>query len=305
MKRKIYIPLLLILINELTLGAQDLDKMLLSIAADSTPDYVYGTFKGTTIINCQSVEVPGHNDLQFIISHRFGAINSGIYNLFGLDQGTTRIGFEYGLKDVLSFSVGRSSYDKTYDGGVKFKFLRQQTGLKNIPVTLSLFSAVFINTLRSQDPEQTNPASSRLSYTTQLLAARKFGKHLSLQLAPSWVHFNLVEAEEDQTDVFAIGAGGRFKLAPKIALTSDYFYLLPGTTADDYANTFSLGFDFETGGHVFQVHFTNSQLMFAPGYIARTEGKWSEGDIFIGFNIYRVFSLDRKNRSPKQTNSEQ
>jgi hypothetical protein len=305
MKKKVFIPLLLILLKELTLGAQDLDKLLGSIASDSTPNYVYGTFKGTTIINCQSVEVPGHNDLQFIISHRFGAVNTGIYDLFGLDQGTTRIGFEYGLKDIVSFSIGRSSYDKTYDGGIKFKFLRQQTGLKNIPVTLSLYSAIFIKTLRPQDPEQANPASSKLSYTTQLLAARKFGKRLSPQLAPSWVHFNLVENAEDQTDIFAIGAGGRYKVTPKIALTGDYFYLLPGQAADDYANTLSLGVDFETGGHVFQVHFTNSQLMFAPGYIARTEGKWSEGDIFIGFNIYRIFSLDRKNKNPKQTYPEE
>ena len=286
----------MIILPEMIISSQDLDKLLVNISADSTPNYVYGTFKGTTIINCQSVEVPGNNDLHLIISHRFGAVNTGLYNFFGLDQGTTRLGLEYGLKDIISFSIGRSSYEKTYDGGLKVKLLRQQTGAKNIPVTLAVYSAIFIETLKWQDPERENLFSSRLSYSTQLLLARKFGKRLSLQLTPSFVHFNLVETTMDQNNVFAAGVGGRYKITPKTALTGDYFYLLPGQTADDYANTLSLGFDFETGGHVFQIHFTNSQLMFAPGYIARTEGKWSEGDIYIGFNIYRVFSLGNKNK---------
>ena len=286
----------MIILPEMIISSQDLDKLLVNISADSTPNYVYGTFKGTTIINCQSVEVPGNNDLHLIISHRFGAVNTGLYNFFGLDQGTTRLGLEYGLKDIISFSIGRSSYEKTYDGGLKVKLLRQQTGAKNIPVTLAVYSAIFIETLKWQDPERENLFSSRLSYSTQLLLARKFGKRLSLQLTPSFVHFNLVETTMDQNNVFAAGVGGRYKITPKTALTGDYFYLLPGQTADDYANTLSLGFDFETGGHVFQIHFTNSQLMFAPGYIARTEGKCSEGDIYIGFNIYRVFSLGNKNK---------
>ena len=297
MKKIILLTVVLLAFPGFILTAQDLEKLLVTISADSTPTYTYGTFKGTTIINGQSVEVPGNNDLLFLISHRFGAVNTGLYNLFGLDQGTTRLGLEYGIKDILSLSFGRSSYEKTYDGAVKVKILRQQTGIKNIPLTVTLYSGIFVETIKWEDPERENLLSSRFSYSTQLLLARKFGNKLSLQLSPSYVHLNLVPTSGDQNNIFAIGFGGRYKLTPKFSLNGEYFYLLPGQTADDYANSLSFGVDIETGGHVFQLHFTNSQLMFAPGYIALTESKWSDGDIFIGFNIYRTFSPGRKGRN--------
>lgn len=297
MKRIIFLPVVFLAFSGLTLPAQDLENILKTITADSAPSYVYGTFKGSTIINGQSVEVPGNNDLNFIISHRFGAVNSGLYNLFGLDQGTTRLGFEYGIKNILSLSFGRSSYEKTYDGAVKFKILRQQTGLKNIPLTVTIYSGIFVETVKWEDPERDNLFSSKLSYSTQMLIARKFGRKLSLQLNPSYVHINLVPTSEDQNNIFAIGFGGRYKITPNLSLSGEYYYLLPGQTADDYANSLSFGVDIGTGGHVFQLHFTNSQLMFAPGYIARTENKWSDGDVFLGFNIYRTFSLFRNGRN--------
>jgi len=275
------------------LPAQDLDKLLGGIITDTIPDYAYGTFKGITIINGQSVEIAGQNDLNFLISHRFGAVNSGLYNLFGLDQGTTRLGFEYGISDILAISLGRSSYEKTYDLGMKLKILRQQKGLRNIPVTLTVYTAGFMKTLKWEDPDRDNLFSSRMAYSTQLLIARKFNSNLSIQLSPSFVHFNLVEAETDQNNVFSAGIGGRYKLARKFSVNGEYYFLFPGKTADDYSDSFSLGFDIETGGHVFQIHFTNSQLMYTPGFIARTDGSWMDGDIFIGFNIYRIFPLGR------------
>jgi len=297
MKKRIFLPVFLFVFSGFILSAQDLDKLLGSISADSTPDYAYGIFKGTTIINGQSVEVPGHNDLHFIISHRFGAVNTGFYNFFGLDQGTTRLGVEYGIKDILSFAFGRSSYEKTYDGGIKVKVLRQQTGIKKIPLTISIYSAIFVETMKWGDPERDNLFSSRLSYSTQLLIARKFSKNLSFQLSPSYVHINLVPTSDDQNNILSLGFGGRYKLGPKFSINGEYYYLLPGEAANDYANSLSFGVDIETGGHVFQLHFTNSQLMFAPGYIARTEGGWSQGDIFIGFNIFRVFHLNKKDKN--------
>jgi len=275
------------------LPAQDLDNLLGGIITDTIPDYAYGTFKGITIINGQSVEIAGQNDLNFLISHRFGAVNSGLYNLFGLDQGTTRLGFEYGISDILAISLGRSSYEKTYDLGMKLKILRQQKGLRNIPVTLTVYTAGFMKTLKWEDPDRDNLFSSRMAYSTQLLIARKFNSNLSIQLSPSFVHFNLVEAETDQNNVFSAGIGGRYKLARKFSVNGEYYFLFPGKTADDYSDSFSLGFDIETGGHVFQIHFTNSQLMYTPGFIARTDGNWMDGEIFIGFNIYRIFPLGR------------
>jgi hypothetical protein len=282
-----------------TVFGQDLDQLLSSISENNTPDYVYGTFKGTTIINGQSTEVPGHMDLQFNISHRFGAINQGIYTLFGIDQGTTRLGFEYGLKDIVGLSIGRSTYEKTYDGAVKVKLIRQQIGLKNIPVTVTLYSAMFINTLKWQYPDRDNLFSSRLSYDVQLLIARKFNKNLSIQITPSYIHKNLVPAPEDQNNIFSMGFGGRYKLTRRFSLNGEYYWLLPGETANNYSNSLGLGFDIESAGHVFQIMATNSQLMFARGFITETEGKWSQGDIFLGFNIYRVFSTGKRDKNKK------
>jgi hypothetical protein len=279
--------------------AQDLDKIIGTISNNNTPDYAFGTFKGTTIVNGQSVEVPGHMDLQFNISHRFGAINQGFYTLFGIDQGTTRLGFEYGLKDIIGLSIGRSTYEKTYDGAIKIKLLRQQTGSKNIPVTVSIYSAIYIKTLKWEQPDRDNLFSSRLSYATQMLIARKFNKNLSLQITPSFIHKNLVPAPEDQNNIFSVGLGGRYKLTRRFSLNGEYYWLLPGATANNYSNSLGLGFDIESAGHVFQIMATNSQLMFARGFITETEGKWSEGDIFFGFNIYRVFSTGRKDQNRK------
>jgi hypothetical protein len=274
--------------------AQDLDQMLSKIAADSTPDLAYGTFKGTMILNGQSVEVPGKADLHFIVSHRFGQVNQGLYGFFGLDQGTTRLGLEYGLFDLASLSLGRSTYEKTVDAGLKVKLLRQQKGIRNIPVTVTLYGSAFIKTLEWEVPERENLFSSRLSYAAQLLIARKFSRRLSLQLSPSFIHINLVPEREDQNNIYSVGAGGRYKITPKFSLNGEYFYLVPGETAEDFTNSLSVGFDIEAGGHVFQIIATNTQAMFAREFIAGTEGKWSEGNIFLGFNIYRVFPINRK-----------
>ncbi|MCF8225334.1 MAG: DUF5777 family beta-barrel protein [Bacteroidales bacterium] len=278
--------------------AQDLDQLLDDLEENNPdPRYVMGTFEGTTIINGQSVELPGAGDLNFRISHRFGAVNLGIYEFFGLDQASTRFAFEYGIKDIASLSIGRSTYEKTYDGAVKIRLLRQQTGIKNIPVTVTVFSEAYVKSIRWDYPERDNLFTSRLSYATQVLVARKFGEIFSLQLSPTYVHKNLVPKPQDQNNIFAMGAGGRLRLTPRFAVNAEYFYLLPGQTAEDYINSLSVGIDIETGGHIFQLQFTNSRAMFARGFVTETTGEWLDGDIFFGFNLYRVFPLGEKRRN--------
>jgi len=296
MKKICGISLLLFLCLFQYSSGQDLDQLLKELSDDNKPNYTYGTFKGTTIINGQSIEVPGESDLRFIISHRFGEIRSGLYDFFGLDQGTTRIGFEYGIKDIASVSVGRNNIDKIYDAGFKLIVLRQQTGLKNVPVSVSFYTSAYINTLKWDIPERENLFSSRLSYMSQILIARKFNQKFSLQITPSFVHKNLVPLPEDQNNIFAIGTGARYKLGKKFSLNGEYYYLLPGKTADDFINNLSLGFDIEAAGHVFQIHATNSQAMFARGFITETTGSWQKGNIYLGFNIYRVFPMKKKEK---------
>ncbi len=256
-----------------------------------TTDYAYATFKTSRVILNHSIQNIAPNEMLLIISHHFGALNSGAYNMFGLDQATIRIGLEYGVNRWLTVGAGRSSYKKMVDGFAKIQLLRQSSGKINMPISLTYFTSMGINTLKWENPDRKNYFSSRLSYVHQLLIARKFSNAFSLQLMPTVVHRNLVSKVADQNDVFAMGAGGRLKLTQRLSVNAEYFYLLPGETADNFENTLSLGLDIETGGHVFQLFFTNATPINENAFITETTGDWFKGDIFFGFNITRTFSF--------------
>jgi hypothetical protein len=285
--------LLAIFFGLLTTASYSQDD-LLSLFGDEeeTIEYEYATFKTTRLVLGQSVENPAPGVLLFLIQHHFGRLNSGAYELWGLDQATIRLGLEYGINDWLAVGVGRGTYQKTFDGFVKAKLLRQSTGLKEMPVTLSYFGSTALNSLRWQEPERNNFFTSRLSFVHQLLLARKFSPGLSLQITPTLVHNNLVPTTEDKNSVFATGIGGRVKLTNRVSLNAEYFYVFPDQIVSRaYDNSFSIGFDVETGGHVFQLFFTNSNPIFERGFITETVGQWTDGDIYFGFNISRVFTI--------------
>jgi hypothetical protein len=294
MAKNLIALVLLFLFNLLPLVAQSLEDVLnQQLVTKSDPEYTMATFKTGRIINGHSVENPELGDLLFLVSHRFGTINTGFYNFFGLDNSSTRLGLTYGITDRFSIELGRATYQKTWDGYLKYKILRQRSGLSPLPFTLSLVLATDVNTLKPVDPERTYTLTNRLSYVTQLLVARKFSPKLSFQLTPTYIHKNLVERKIDQNNIFALGTGARFKITNRISFNAEYYYLLPGQTADDFHNSASLGFDIETGGHVFQLHVTNSQSIIERGFITETAGRWVDGDIRFGFNITRVFGLQR------------
>ncbi len=249
---------------------------MMDLFADEEPkiEYTDATFKTTLLVIGQTVENPPNGNLIFNVQHRFGRINTGWYEWFGLDQANTRLGFQYGINDWLGIGIGRSSYLKTYDAWVKVKILRQSTGLKKMPVTLDYFGSMAISSLKWQYPERENYFSSRISYAHQLLLARKFSRAVSLQLMPSFVHYNLVETASDDNDVWAIGAGGRFKVSNRISINIEYYYILSQQTASMYENPLSLGIDIETGGHVFQLYVSNAEGLIEQHFIARSTGKW-------------------------------
>ncbi|HRY32345.1 MAG TPA: DUF5777 family beta-barrel protein [Bacteroidales bacterium] len=272
-------------------GAQDLLDLL--DEGPAKPEVVTATFKTTRLVNGQSIENPANGVLVFIISHRFGRLNQGAYELFGLDQSTIRFGLEYGVNDRLALGLGRSSYQKTFDGFLKYRILRQSSGKGSMPVSLSLFSSMAINSLKWQVPERKNFQTSRYSYVHQLLLARKFSNRLSLQLTPSLIHKNLVPTEDDKNNLFAAGLGGRFKLTNRTTFNAEYWYLLPDQTTLDVKNCLALGLDVETGGHVFQLMVTNAQPQFERAFITETQGNFFKGDLYFGFNITRVFTLKK------------
>jgi hypothetical protein len=250
-------------------------------------------------MNGHSIERMPEGQLDVRISHRFGTINSGAYNFFGLDQSNIHLGLEYGIFNWLMIGVGRSEYEKTFDGFVKFSCLRQSTGAKVLPVSVSVLSSIALKTFKFPDPSRTNYFTSRLAYTGQILIARKLNAALSVQLTPSYIHRNLVATELDPNDIFAIGAGARVKLTKRISLNGEYYYITNPKTymSQQIYNPLSVGFDIETGGHVFQLFFTNSLGMTEKQFIGGTTGRWKKGDIHFGFNISRVFTL-KKHQKP-------
>lgn len=289
--------MLLLPFSLIPLSGQDLDSMLMELESPPERVYALSTFRSTRLVLGQSSETPVYGDLTFIISHRFGNIQGGLYDFFGMDQAYNRLGFEYGINDRIGLSVGRNSFEKMYDGAFKVRMVRQQKGLRNMPLSLTWYSGIFLNTLRWNDQERENLFSSRLSYVNQMLIARKFSKRLSLQLSPSHIHRNLVKREIDQNDVFAAGFGGKYNFTKKVSINMEYFWLLPGQTASDFQNSFSVGFDFQTGGHVFQLHVSNSQGTNEQDFVTSTTGRWLDGDLFLGFNIYRVFPLGERRKN--------
>ena len=269
---------------------------LLNQDAPKEINYTTATFKSTRIMNGHSIERMPAGQLDFRISHRFGTINSGAYNFFGLDQSNVHFSLEYGITNWVMFGIGRGSYEKTFDGFTKFSILRQSSGAKVMPVSVSFFSSVALKSLKFDNPNITNYFSSRLSYSNQILIARKFNQSFSFQLTPTYVHRNLVTTVLDPNDLWALGAGGRMKLTKRISLNAEYYYLLkpsPDYMSETVYNPLSLGVDIETGGHVFQLFFTNSLAMIEKGFVGETTGRWLHGDIHFGFNLSRVFMLKK------------
>jgi hypothetical protein len=270
------------------------DDLLSLLEEEETTEYINASFKTNRVINFHSLENTAGGVLDFKIGHRFGTLNGGFYELFGLDNATIRLGLDYGISDVFTVGLGRSSYQKTYDGYVKYKWLRQSTGKRNMPISAALLLTSAVQTLAWANPERDNFFSSRLYYTTQLIIGRKFNESFSLQLSPTMVHRNLVRTNTEKNDVYGVGAAGRFKLTKRISVNGEYMYLLPGQVASDIKPSLSLGFDIETGGHVFQLHFTNSTSMIEKGFIAENTNSWADGGIHFGFNVSRVFTIVRK-----------
>lgn len=278
----------------------DEEDLLSLLVSEEEQTYTTATFKTTRIINMHSVENAAAGVMDFRISHRFGFINSGAYDLFGLDQALMRIGFEYGVTDRLMVGFGRSNVNKAYDSFLKYKILRQGSGKRNIPVSVSYFASTVCNTVKWSDPNRDNYFSSRMQYTHQLLIARKFNNDLSLQLTPTLVHKNLVPTVQDKNDILAMGFGGRYKLTQRFSVNGEYIYVLPNQITSTFYNSLSLGVDIETGGHVFQLHLTNSTSMLEPGFITESVGQWKKGGIHFGFNVSRVFTVKDKREKPEE-----
>ncbi|WP_347174807.1 DUF5777 family beta-barrel protein [Polaribacter uvawellassae] len=285
--RKISLTIFLMILS-LQVSAQDLLDVL-DLETPKSNNVVTSTFKGTRIINGHSIENRKNKELEFIISHRFGAINLGFDELFGLDQSNIRFALEYGLNDNLTAGFGRSSFEKTYDVFLKYSLLKQKKGEKSFPFAVSLFGSVAAKTIKDYDPADKRTFKESLFYVGQVLIARKVSPSFSFQITPTYVHRNSVKVEADPHDIFAVGLGTRIKLSKRVSFNSEYFYALDHLSSLKTTNSMAFGVDIETGGHVFQLILSNAITMIEKSFITETTGNFFKGDIHLGFNISRTF----------------
>ncbi|MCW5912809.1 MAG: hypothetical protein KIT62_17190 [Cyclobacteriaceae bacterium] len=280
-----------VLVAHVSFAQGDLLKEL-EQRAEAEPEIVTATFKGSRLVNGQSVETRHKGELEFIFAHRFGRMNGGIYELFGLDQAFVRIGLEYGITDKLSTGFGRNSVDKTMDGYFRYKLIRQkQSGM---PVTITTFANAAVRTSPRKADAPGITLNDRISYTGQLLIARKFTPALSLQVMPTLVHRNTVNQNEENNDQFLLGAGGRLKMTRSVSLNAEYYYRFDVPAANQYYNALGFGIDIETGGHVFQLVLTNTRGLTERAFLTETTGNFFDGDIHLGFNVTRSFQVRKQ-----------
>ena len=272
-------------------GLKAQEELLSLIQESNDTEIIAAAFKGTHIINGHSTKTKNKGEFDFLIYHRFGPVNSGIYELFGLDEANMRIGFEYGIIDALDVGIGRSTYNKTYDGYVKWKFLQQKKGSQNFPLSMVWYSSMAIPTVRIIEDLST---VERIGYVHELLLSRKFNSNLTIQLVPGLSHQNTAPNPDEPNDIFYTGIAVRYKITPSVALTGEYYYRFNEYQSIRTYDPFGLGVDIETGGHVFQLHVTNSRPTYEVGFISETLDDFWDGGIRFGFNISRTFSFSKK-----------
>lgn len=271
------------------------EEDLLKLVGEDNPkkEYVKYAFKSPRVISGHSIEFLNPGTMDFRILHRFGQLDQGYKNFFGLDQASMRMGFDFGLMRNLMFGFGRSTYKKELDGYIKYAPFLQSKGSYSFPVTIALVAGITMDGLSWADPDRKNYFTSRLAYYFQGIIGRKISEGFSLQVSPTVVHKNLVQLAVDPNDVYSVGIGGRLKLSKRMAFTWDYYYVLNPFTDNTYQNPASVGFDIETGSHVFQLHFSNSTGMNERAFITETTGRWEKMEIRFGFNLSRVFQLKK------------
>ncbi len=288
--KKLILAIFLISISSQLFSQDDLLDILETETPETeTQNIVTSTFKGTRILNGHSIENRKDKELEFIISHRFGRVNLGFDELFGLDQSNIRFSLEYGITDNLTAGFGRSSFEKTYDSFLKYSWFKQKTGKNSFPFAVSLFGSVAVKTQDEEFPVVNRTFSENLSYVGQVLIARKVSQSFSFQITPTYIHRNSVNIDADPHDIFAVGLGSRIKLSKRVSFNSEYYYAFDESKSINARNSLAFGVDIETGGHVFQLIVSNAITMIEKSFITETTDNFFGGDIHLGFNISRTF----------------
>ncbi len=294
--------LLCLIFSAICAISQQVDLFKMQDSANAQPsggkgEPVINTFYSTRLVNSHTVEITGKGSMDFRINHRFAPVNTGIYNMFGLDAASMRMSFDFGLSNNLMIGIGRSTFYKEFDGFIKYRLMHQKTG--GTPLSLALVAALAYRTL-DMDPTLKVTGSDRTYFTGQLLIGSKLSNSTSLQISPTYTHYNrILFFTGGSTDMFSIGFLARQKISKRVSINAEYF--LQTNRFNGTYDPLSIGVDINTGGHVFQLHFTNSTGMNEHTFIHETTGSWGKGDVRLGFNISRIFNIGKKNKEEKKS----
>lgn len=251
--------------------------------------YELPAFKAMKIGNLQSTKIANKGDFYMIVSHRFGTLKNGLQTFFGFDDANTKMQLLYSFIEGVQVSLSRESLNRTYAGALKVRLYKQST---KFPLNIVAYGTANMNTLINETQYPELKFGDKMSYAGQLLVSRRVTKNLSLQISPSFIRQNLQDLRVTKTlnhNQFVMGLGGRIKVSKRTSLNADYAYNFNRATNSLYRNPLTLGLDIETGGHVFQLLFSNAQSTNEPGFLSNAEGNWAKGDVFFGFNVVRVF----------------
>ncbi|HEX2683271.1 MAG TPA: DUF5777 family beta-barrel protein [Ferruginibacter sp.] len=271
------------------------------------PKFTRAVFNATKIINMQSTEIVSPGVLQFMISHHFSYIwnkdggSQNVAQFFGLNSGVahTYLSFDYSPLKYMNLGFAMAGSSK-YEGWAKFRIIRQQTGLRNIPVTVGWYSMVNVNTAKDPDNEFTG---NKFAFMNQLLISRKFTDRISLQLMPTWIHYNVVPyGINNSNEVFSLGFAGKYKATAKLNITLEYARQLnmykniiskSGAILNYQPDLLSIGAELSTGTHLFQFYIGSTTDASAIDQLSRNNSKIKDGNFAIGFTINRSMNVKK------------
>ncbi len=282
-KNKILLSLLLI--YSFSFSQENLLKELESQNEYKTTNN-FSAFKAIKIVNNQSTKQASEKELYLYVSHRFGSIDEGINTLFGLDIANTKIELLYGLTNNLQIGFSRESFKKTYSLNAKYNITTQSSKL---PINSSLYISYNYNSLLDQDIYPTLSNSDRNLFFSQLLLSKNFSDKISLQLSPTYAKRGFNETIFEQENNIILGLASSYRITNRLAFNIEYSANLDRPEISPFNDVLSFGIDIETGGHVFQLLFSNTQTIDNVSVMTDAEGSWKDGKIYFGFNILRVF----------------
>ena len=266
---------------------------------EESKTYTQATFKTTVLALGQSVQVRKEGSMEFSWNSRFWNLPQRTQG-FVADRMSSRFGLNYAFSDRFTAGFGITTFDRYKDGYFKYQIARQGVQGKGWPFTVTLFQNAGLRRSENQSVYIGDSFSEKLSFTSQMLIARKFTRNFSMQLSPTFIFRNKSSAPVDPAQHFALGVGGRYRVGGHVSITLEWYYLSNPLNSIQTYDSFALGVNWELTDLMLQFILTNTPFMAEDGYITQTRNNFNtrDGNLYFGFNATLVLHL--KKQKPKQ-----